>query len=352
MDFSKIWGSNGNVSEPTDAQYLQGFDFLGSAPPTVELFNYLFQVIDLKLKELKDSDATLFWQPAIDYEVGDVRFPATGAYKYLECTVAGTSGPTEPTWPAPGNTVTDGGVTWIVRDLRVATDRFDNSNKLVTTAWLKQRGSESSQVISLTAAQTLVAANAGQSIILYAATPAVTVMPLLTSVPDGATFEFVNLSAVNQTISGQGANKILVNGGASIASVIVQPGDSLVLRKGVIGTDVWYAFGGTSMLKTSSSFLKSFVAAGGYQKLPSGLIIQWGQISVTMAANTTTDWAFTLPTAFPTAGLQASIVPANQVYSGAQTFCSIESVGLATIAGKVVSNTAFSQSFRVIAIGY
>ncbi len=137
MDFSKIWGSNGNVSEPTDAQYLQGFDFLGSAPPTVELFNYLFQQLDMKAKALKDANDTLFWQASTAYSVGDVRLPSDFAYKYLECTIAGTSGSTEPTWPVVGGTVTDGGVTWIVRDLRVASGSTDNSTRISTTAWIR-----------------------------------------------------------------------------------------------------------------------------------------------------------------------------------------------------------------------
>lgn len=55
VDFSKIFASNGTATAPTDAQYLQGFDFLGSAPPTVELFNYLQQNTDLKLKDLHDN---------------------------------------------------------------------------------------------------------------------------------------------------------------------------------------------------------------------------------------------------------------------------------------------------------
>jgi hypothetical protein len=80
------------------------------------------------------------WKAARTYAVGDICFSkliATDSYKYFECTVAGTSGATEPTWPAVGNTVTDGTVTWIVRDLRVAVDADDNSKKLVTSEWVQ-----------------------------------------------------------------------------------------------------------------------------------------------------------------------------------------------------------------------
>lgn len=63
-----------------------------------------------------------FWQASYAYAVGDcIRPKIHGSYKYLECTVAGTSGTSEPTWPAGGSTVTDGGVTWKVCDMRHGT---------------------------------------------------------------------------------------------------------------------------------------------------------------------------------------------------------------------------------------
>jgi len=54
-----------------------------------------------------------FWAANTAYSVGDIVRPTTpNGYKY-KCTVAGTSGATEPTWPtSPAATVTDGSVTW------------------------------------------------------------------------------------------------------------------------------------------------------------------------------------------------------------------------------------------------
>lgn len=53
------------------------------------------------------------------YVVGDCKRSLTlPSYAYLECTVAGTTAAAEPTWPAVGSTVTDGSVTWVVRDIR------------------------------------------------------------------------------------------------------------------------------------------------------------------------------------------------------------------------------------------
>lgn len=53
------------------------------------------------------------------YTVGDICYSKTAAsYKYMECTVAGNTAAVEPAWPAVGSTVTDGTVTWLVRDIR------------------------------------------------------------------------------------------------------------------------------------------------------------------------------------------------------------------------------------------
>ena len=59
------------------------------------------------------------WIPLTFFNVGEVvNCLGIPAYCVLECTVAGTSGITEPTGSAVGSTIADGGVTWVVRDRR------------------------------------------------------------------------------------------------------------------------------------------------------------------------------------------------------------------------------------------
>lgn len=54
------------------------------------------------------------WVGATAYSLGDVVRQVSGTItdRVFKCTVAGTSGGTEPTWPAMGATVADGTVTW------------------------------------------------------------------------------------------------------------------------------------------------------------------------------------------------------------------------------------------------
>lgn len=56
-DFSKIWASNSPLPEYTfsDADYLEGWDFVGAAPPTKNEFDAWFRMVDTKLKWLYDQ---------------------------------------------------------------------------------------------------------------------------------------------------------------------------------------------------------------------------------------------------------------------------------------------------------
>ena len=53
-DFSKIWASNSPLPEYTfsDADYVTGWDFVGSAPPTKNEFDAWFKLVDTKLNWL------------------------------------------------------------------------------------------------------------------------------------------------------------------------------------------------------------------------------------------------------------------------------------------------------------
>ena len=65
-DFSKVWASNSPLPEYTfsDADYLTGWDFVGSAPPTKNEFDAWFKVVDTKLNwlygQLQDNASKLY----------------------------------------------------------------------------------------------------------------------------------------------------------------------------------------------------------------------------------------------------------------------------------------------------
>lgn len=65
-DFSKVWASNSPLPEYTfsDADYLTGWDFVGSAPPTKNEFDAWFRLVDQKLNwlygQLQDTASKLY----------------------------------------------------------------------------------------------------------------------------------------------------------------------------------------------------------------------------------------------------------------------------------------------------
>jgi len=67
--------------------------------------------------DVGDGDDTApAWAPNTAYSLGDKITPTTKNGNVYECTTAGTSGSTEPTWPtSEGDTVTDGTVVWTCR---------------------------------------------------------------------------------------------------------------------------------------------------------------------------------------------------------------------------------------------
>ena len=56
-DFSKIWASSSPLPEYTftDAEYVEGWEFVGNAPPTKNEFDAWFRLVDTKLKWLYDQ---------------------------------------------------------------------------------------------------------------------------------------------------------------------------------------------------------------------------------------------------------------------------------------------------------
>ena len=65
-DFSKVWASNSPLPEYTfsDADYVTGWDFVGSAPPTKNEFDAWFKMVDTKLNwlygQLQDTASKLY----------------------------------------------------------------------------------------------------------------------------------------------------------------------------------------------------------------------------------------------------------------------------------------------------
>lgn len=286
------------------------------------------------------------------YVVGECKQSAKLlSYEYLECTVGGTTGVTEPTYPAVGNTVVDGAVTWIVRDKRQADAQFDVGTKLATTAFVKNVGFQYSGVIGLTASRNALATDIGNSIFVANAGLTYTLLTpnalIGSQGAGGKTITFTTTSYGVTLVAGSGVTLCLENG-TVVSTMQVPVGVTITLYSG--NGVQWRAIGGSGALAGSGVFAAS-LAPNGYQKLPSGLILQWGGVSTTAGDVST---RLTFPIVFPNACLIAYASAGNyqpgatstEKVTGGAAF-SWDRTGMS-----VASQSSVIRSLTWLAIGY
>jgi hypothetical protein len=136
---------------------------------------------------------------------------------------------------------------------------------------------------------TLTASSFGKVISVNAATTVI--LPTGSALVPGSTMFFFIYSGVRPTFVCQGADKISTPAGAGFYS-------SFTIKGTGFAELMWdgggWALCGTAVLEESSAFGAN-LSTNGYQKLPSGLIIQWGT-QILPASVTTTFW---FPLAYP-----------------------------------------------------
>ena len=216
--------------------------------------------------------------------------------------------------------------------------QFDSSKSLVTMEALKRFGLQASGRHTFNSNQVLNAAHAGATIVPFGASPLVFSLPLASTFQAGARIEFFNEIAVNSaTINRAGTDTIVMNGSnLSLTSVTLLPGDTLTLECNGAG---WDAVSGSAQLRFSGAFAAS-LTANGYQKLPSGLIVQWGSA----AAGGGVGLAVTFPITFP-----------NAVFSLAGLAQAVSDSDLEVIQFMNLTTagfTTYGDAGRYIAIGY
>jgi hypothetical protein len=171
--------------------------------------------------------------------------------------------------------------------------QFDNGQNLSTTGFVQAAlGNFSDQVVVGTTPVTMDATYIGKFVLFTAAGAQTATLPLTTSFPNGACITVHNTTtSVNKTINSQGADVISPTGN-SLTTITLGPGDSMTFVK--TGSSVWRALG-VGVLSYSGGFGISPLSTAGYQKLPSGLIIQWGNGNYSAQTTTTSNFTIAFP---------------------------------------------------------
>lgn len=172
--------------------------------------------------------------------------------------------------------------------------QFDNSTKLATTAFAKSAGFRHAASVSITSATPLDVTYAGKLIVAGGAGGYVITLPSRSTYPDAESITIICTASSPITIQRAGADLIYPNN-ASITSFSMSNGDTAVIESSA-AVSAWALIGGSAQLGSAGVFGNSLSGAG-YQKLPSGLIIQWGSTgTVTSGSSAATNFPISFPT--------------------------------------------------------
>ncbi|KVN23877.1 hypothetical protein WJ63_19245 [Burkholderia pyrrocinia] len=224
--------------------------------------------------------------------------------------------------------------------------QFDSSTKVATTAFVQRALGSFQASANLPAGATNgAAADIGKYFTQQAAAAATYVLPSTEGLSSGAAIAFKVTSNFPLTISCSGGDMISANG-QKVSSLTLGTGDDVIFvcpQKGY-----WFA-SGSAVVGQSSKFAAS-LDVNGYQKLPSGLIIQWGRLATAIGANASANQM--LPITLPNSVLAATGTPAQTaVWSGASPSIGI---GASNTVLTVWNNSTNSVSPYIwwIVIGY
>jgi hypothetical protein len=219
--------------------------------------------------------------------------------------------------------------------LGITAAQFDSGLALATTAFVQRAIGNHSAFVEITTNVTLTAADAGKVFFIKAA---VTVtLPASTSLGSGSTFKFVLSSGASLTFAG-GSPRVTPFG--------------LIHSGAISGFDViLHAVGATDQYRLELiGDGPHSLNASGYQRLPSGLIIQWGVAATLLGGGA----SITFPVAFPNVALSISgnlinVPPgANAVFF---SFYSLSSATFGAYARNDNNTNYLAAPFSYIAIG-
>jgi hypothetical protein len=206
--------------------------------------------------------------------------------------------------------------------------QFDSDASPATTAFVQRALGNYQAMNAVNAPATLTAADSGKMISLGGT--AIATLPIGSTVVSGTIFNFVSVIA-GRTVLAQGSDQIFTSS-STVGGLTLNVGDTAFLTWN--GTQ-WVLVGGTVQLQYSNSF-GSLKTGNGWQRLPGGLLLQWG-FGSTVAANGATGTVISFPLAFPSTALSLLCTD-----SGATTF---------VIGGQPVNPTTFKAWARDTSAG-
>lgn len=217
---------------------------------------------------------------------------------------------------------------------------YDSSTKIATTAFTQRALGNHSKLTLDTTSRTLTTADLGSFI--HASVAGITLtLPAKAGIPEGSTITIKNTSAVGAvTIDPSGADTFYVTG-ATVGTLVLEIGESAIFT--VAGLS-WLVTGDT-VTRRLPTFARQN-GTSGWQRFPSGLMLQWRSISVPGSGSAIATW----PTPF-TSACHSVIASVQQGAPSATPVGAGVGAVPTTTQGIIYNLSATTYIFNVFAIG-
>jgi hypothetical protein len=223
--------------------------------------------------------------------------------------------------------------------------QFDNSQALATSGFVRGEGIQARGVRTVSSSPYAVVADDAGGIIYTIGGSGVINLPSVNSWPVGKAL--IIQAAVPTTVNRNGSQVIYANSSGQ-ASLTLGDGDSVTLHA-VPALNGWIVVTGAGQLGRAAVF-KSLLSQNGYQKLPSGVIVQWGYTGVFAQDNVS--YVTTFPIAFP--GICVAVLMTDNADTNEFAGVKVSSRTTANFTASKINLQGISAShaFFYIAVGY
>lgn len=224
-----------------------------------------------------------------------------------------------------------------------------STTQIATTAFaMRAAGNLVDAVIQNAASITLTASDAGklhilnEDLLLQTAS-----LPSLASVPRGAVFSFKRKATATTSVGAvaPSGSDVIWTGTSDVtsgsANLLLKAGETLTV---VAGTNSWVVLSGSAARRFEREFANLLIGSG-WQKLPGGLIVQWGSVANSATAGAAT--AVSFPISFPSLALHL-----YQTASSAATGVQAAWFDTLTTSGFNSRANVANVNSRYLAIGY
>lgn len=221
--------------------------------------------------------------------------------------------------------------------------QFDDTENIATTEFVQRALGNYADSVIVAGPLTLDSSHIGKLMLVNGYT---ITLPAVSSVVTGASFHIRNVSTIPVKVTTT-TNTVFFYSGEARVDVYIQPGDTLTVTSG-FGT--WVA-SGTASLQLSKAF-NYVLNQSGWQRLPTGLIIQWGEITTSGSGGVTLTYPIAFPTGVLSGHMELKSTPGISALHTGMDFSGASTTSMTVYSRDASTNNYLAGTFKYFLIGY